>query len=78
MIDDDADPETLEAWYRRTPDQIAAEKQAKWNADWSALRMPDDQAYEPETPAAPTGEAVDAAAHVRQPGATPRKPPPPE
>jgi len=62
MIDDDADPETLDAWYRRTPDQIAAAKQAKWNAAWSALRMPDDQAYEPETPTAPTGDAVDAAA----------------
>jgi muramidase (phage lysozyme) len=73
MIEDDATPEELDAWYRRTPDQIAAEKADRWNAAWSALRTPDDQAYEPEDdpsaagasqPAdeAPTGDAVDAAA----------------
>jgi len=80
MIDDDADPDTLAAWYRRTPDQIAAERAAKWNAGWNALRTPDDQAYEydPEPAAAddqaaaPTGDAVDAAAK------TPPPPPPPK
>jgi hypothetical protein len=74
MIDDDADPETLDAWYRRTPDQIAAEQAAKWNAAWSALRMPDDQAYEQDPAAsagsdggAATGDAVDAAAKAPPP-----------
>ena len=33
MIDDDATPEELDAWYRRTPDEIATAKQAKWNDD---------------------------------------------
>lgn len=74
MINDDTTPEELDAWYRRTPDQIAAEKAKKWNADWAALRTPDDQAYEPEHPA-PTGDAIDAAARVRQ-TATKRVPPP--
>jgi hypothetical protein len=49
MIDDDATPEELERWYRRTPDEIEAERQRKWNADWSALRLPDHLAYEPDT-----------------------------
>jgi muramidase (phage lysozyme) len=84
MIDDDATPEELDAWYRRTPDQIAAEKADRWNAAWSALRLPDDQAYEPDDdpstsyaaqPAdeAPTGDAVDAAAKT---GGVPPPPPP--
>ena len=66
MIDDDATPEELDAWYRRTPDQIAAEKAARWNAAWSALRMPDDQAYQPDDDpsaaygAQPAGQQYDA------------------
>lgn len=85
MIDDDADPDTLDAWYRRTPDQIAAEQAAKWNAGWNALRTPDDQAYEydpaPSTggddtgpagdvEAAQTGDAVDAVAKTPPPEKT--------
>jgi len=76
-IDDDATPEELDAWYRRTPDQIAAEKADKWNATWSALRLPDDRAYEPDT-AAPTGDAVDAAASVRTTARPPRPAAPPK
>lgn len=56
MIDDDATPEELERWYRRTPDEIEAEKAARWNAAWSALRTPDDQAYEPDTLASGQGD----------------------
>jgi muramidase (phage lysozyme) len=48
-IRDDATPEELERWYRRTPQEIEAEKQARWNQEWAALRLPDDQAYQPET-----------------------------
>jgi len=75
MIDDDATPEELDAWYRRTPDQIAAEKADKWNAAWSALRLPDHLAYEPDDApqasgsdqTAATGDAVDAAARAAPP-----------
>jgi muramidase (phage lysozyme) len=49
MIDDDASPEELERWYRRTPEEIEAEKAQRWNTAWSALRTPDHLAFEPDT-----------------------------
>lgn len=45
-IDDDASPEDLEAWYRRSPADIQAAKDADWQSQWQALRTPDDQAYQ--------------------------------
>jgi hypothetical protein len=49
MIDDDASPEELARWYRRTPDEIEAERRARWNDQWNALRTPEAQAREPDT-----------------------------
>ena len=84
MIEDDADPETLDAWYRRTPDEIEAAKRAKWNAEWAALRLPDHLAYEPENAAATlaaqaaAGQATDAAATVGRAVRPSRPVPPPK
>lgn len=49
MIRDDASQEELERWYRRTPEEIEAERRQKWNAEWNALRTPEHLAREPDT-----------------------------
>lgn len=49
MLRDDASPEELERWYRRTPDDIEAARRADWNRRWAALRLPEHLAREPDT-----------------------------
>lgn len=49
MLRDDASPEERERWLNRTPEEIEAEKVDRWNAAWSALRLPEHLAREPDT-----------------------------
>lgn len=49
MLRDDASPEELARWYRRTPDEIEADKRNRWNRRWAALRTPEHLAREPDT-----------------------------
>lgn len=49
MLRDDASPEERERWFRRTSEEIEAEKAARWNAEWAALRLPDHLAREADT-----------------------------
>lgn len=58
MLRDDASPEERERWFRRTPQEIEDEKTARWNDAWSALRLPEHLAREPDTMAGGGGDDV--------------------
>lgn len=58
MLRDDASPEERERWFRRTPQEIEDEKTAQWNAAWSALRLPEHLAREPDTMAGGAGDDI--------------------
>ena len=58
MIEDDADLETLRQFYSRTPEEIEAKRQQKWNEEWNALRMPEHLARVADRPPAGPARSV--------------------
>lgn len=41
MARDNGPRDNLERWYRRSAEDIEAEKAARWNREWAALRTPE-------------------------------------
>jgi len=83
MLRDDASPEEIERWYRRTPEEIEAAKRADWNRRWAALRTPEHLARQADTVSGGQGVdrlagagGSDRLAPVRQALAAPARPQP--
>lgn len=81
MLRDDASPEDVERWYRRTPDEIEAEKHKRWNIQWAALRTPEHLARQADTMSAGqrtdrlrSADGSDRLTPVRQPVVAPAPP----